>query len=311
VLSAGGTLGHAFHAGVLAALAETTRWDPRTAEVIVGTSAGSLVASLLRAGLSAPDMAARTLGEPVSEEGRRLEARLGPQVTLPPRGNVRSGGMAAPDLLWHAIRRPGSVRLATALAGVLPAGQVSTEILAAVVRRLFGTGWPREPTWICAVRLDDGQRVVFGRAGSPPASLAEAVAASCAIPSFFEPAVIGGRRHVDGGVHSVTNLDLMAGLGLDLVVVSSAMSGTAATLGRIDLPIRAASGARLAWEAAAVRRTGTRVIVFQPDATVRKAMGLNLMDGRRRREVTRSAAESTRQRLERGGLQGGIASLLG
>src|SRR4029453_17418931 len=41
VLGAGGVVGHAFHAGVLRALAEVTGWDPRRAEVVVGTSAGA------------------------------------------------------------------------------------------------------------------------------------------------------------------------------------------------------------------------------------------------------------------------------
>ena len=50
VLGAGGVIGHAFHAGVLAALADDTGWDPRRADVIVGTSAGSIAGALLRAG---------------------------------------------------------------------------------------------------------------------------------------------------------------------------------------------------------------------------------------------------------------------
>ena len=54
VLGAGGATGHAFHAGVLSALAERTGWDPRTADLIVGTSAGSGVGAILRVGLRAP-----------------------------------------------------------------------------------------------------------------------------------------------------------------------------------------------------------------------------------------------------------------
>jgi NTE family protein len=169
--------------------------------------------------------------------------------------------------------------------------------------------WPAQPLQVTAIDAASGEFTAFD-AGSG-VTLIDAVGASCAVPGVWPPVTIGGRRYIDGGVHSVTNLDLTTGLGLDLVVVSSAMSGTAATLGRADLLIRAASGARLAWESAAVRRSGTRVAVFQPDASVRQAMGLNLMDGRRRREVTRAAIQSTRRRLESGGLEGGIAPLLG
>ena len=55
VLGAGGVVGGAYHAGALAALSETAGWDARDADVIVGTSAGSIAAAALRAGLSGPD----------------------------------------------------------------------------------------------------------------------------------------------------------------------------------------------------------------------------------------------------------------
>src|SRR4051812_8558232 len=66
VLGAGGVTGGAFHAGVLSALVDATSWDPRDAELIVGTSAGSATGGALRAGLSARDMAARARGEALS-----------------------------------------------------------------------------------------------------------------------------------------------------------------------------------------------------------------------------------------------------
>src|SRR3954454_20457205 len=72
VLGAGGEVGHAFHAGVLAALADVTGWDARDAEVVVGTSAGSLVGALVRAGVSGSDLVARVNGQELSEAGRLL-----------------------------------------------------------------------------------------------------------------------------------------------------------------------------------------------------------------------------------------------
>jgi NTE family protein len=77
VLGAGGATGHAFHIGVLSALEEATGWDPRTADVIVGTSAGAIIGALLRGGLSPRDLAARALGEPLSDEGTAIAAILG------------------------------------------------------------------------------------------------------------------------------------------------------------------------------------------------------------------------------------------
>jgi NTE family protein len=312
VLSAGGSVGHAFHSGVLAAIARATGWDPRTAGIIVGTSAGSLVAAVLRAGLPAPDLAARLLGEPLSEEGRRMAERLGPAHVFPSwsaAGPRR--GMASAPLLRRGLLRPGSVRLGALVAAALPPGRVSLAPVSEAVRRAFGSGWPRQPTWVCAVDLEGGRRVVFGSEGAPRASLADAVAASCAIPAYFEPVVIEGRRYVDGGVRSVTNLDLLAGRGLDLVIVSSSMTASPRSLaGSLDMPIRAASRARLAREAAAVRRTGTEVLIFEPIAADLRAMGVNLMDARRSRAVVSRAMNSTSRRLERDDLGPRLRRLL-
>jgi len=301
VLGAGGTLGFAYHAGTLAALAEATGWDPRTADIVVGTSAGSIAASLLRAGLSAGDLAARTTGEPLTPEGRLLASRLGQPVPTrariprPPRP-----GAGSTALLRRALLRPGSVRLGAAVAAALPPGTRPTEMIVSDLRGLLGSSWPDRPTWICAVRLDDGARVVFGAAGAPPADWSDAVAASCAIPSFFQPVEIGVRSYVDGGAYSATNLDVLAGRGLDLVVVTAPMSARADSLRpSLDLPLRAASAARLAAEVGAVRRRGTPVLVLHPTAADRRVMGLNMMDAGRRRAVTVQARESGLEWLRR------------
>ena len=60
---------------------------------------------------------------------------------------------------------------------------------------------------IAAVDRRSGKRVMFGAPGAPPASVAQAVLASCSIPWVFAPVKIGGREYVDGGVWSPTNLD--------------------------------------------------------------------------------------------------------
>src|SRR6516165_6415165 len=74
VLGAGGVVGHAFHAGALAALADETGWDPRRAEIVVGTSAGSVAGALLRAGFSARDLYEEArAGRPSWRARRRLQ----------------------------------------------------------------------------------------------------------------------------------------------------------------------------------------------------------------------------------------------
>jgi NTE family protein len=316
VLGAGGVIGHAFHAGVLDGLCDATGWDPRDAEVIVGTSAGSVVGALLRAGFSPRDLAARSTGDPVSPEGAELAARagMGDGPARIPTGPIRRRGlprMASPSLLMRAALRPFWMnRPGVMLAGALPAGAVPTELVAAAFRPLFGSDWPERNLWLTAVRLRDGNRVVFGRPGAPPAPVADAVAASCAIPSFFEPVTIGGVAFVDGGAHSPTNADLLADRDLDLVVVSSPMSVAGNRLRpSLDLPARRLCRFYLGQEAARIRRRGVPVLAFQPTGDDLKAMGMNAMDPARRGPVTTQARESARKKLERDDVQSVLGSL--
>ncbi|MGB5760659.1 MAG: patatin-like phospholipase family protein, partial [Acidimicrobiales bacterium] len=71
VLGGGGIAGYAFNSGVLTALAATTGFDPRTAEIVVGTSAGAIGAAVLRGGVPVATMSDRLLaidGEPAELE---------------------------------------------------------------------------------------------------------------------------------------------------------------------------------------------------------------------------------------------------
>jgi NTE family protein len=106
-------------------------------------------------------------------------------------------------------------------------------MVAALQARLGVTtdGWvPGAPLWIAAVDYDSGQRTVFGRDGAPPATVGDAVLASCSIPGWFAPQAIGGRRYVDGGVRSSTSVGLLAEDGaprLDEVYVLAPMASHA------------------------------------------------------------------------------------
>jgi len=150
------------------------------------------------------------------------------------------------------------------------------------------------------VRLDDGRRVVLGRPGAPGTDVGTAVAASCAIPGWFAPVAVDGCWCVDGGAHSPTNLDVLAGYGLDLVVVSAPMSiARGVRRPSVDQPARRALRLRLADEARRVRRQGTEVVAFQPVAADLEVMGLNSMNPKHRYPVVRQAYQSTLRRLRR------------
>lgn len=313
VLGAGGIAGGSFHAGVLAALHQALGWDARQAAVIVGTSAGSLAGAGLRGGLSASDMLARAEDRPLSPEGSRLLRHVGgpPRISaLRPRreANLPSQLLAT---FTKAAARPFAARPLAILAGLLPEGAVSTDIISEGVAA-FDTGtWPTYPLWICAVRQSDGRRVVFGR-GNRTAALPDAVAASCAIPGFFHPVAIDGAAYIDGGVHSPTNADVLRDVNVDLVVVSSPMSITGGGLRLAgDEAARRWSRGLLDLEARRLRRAGRAVIAFQPTPADAAVMGVNAMDPTLRAAIARQVFESTLRRLERADARERLAPLVG
>jgi NTE family protein len=315
VLGAGGIAGGSFHAGVLAALHDALGWDARTASIVVGTSAGSLAGAGLRAGLSPADMLARAEDRALSPAGARLLQHVGTPPRISPLRPRREANLPAQLLatLTRTAARPFAARPLAIFAGLLPEGAVSTDIISEGVAAFDRGTWPADPLWICAVRQRDGRRVVFGR-GERRVGLPEAVAASCAIPGFFQPVTIDGTAYIDGGVHSPTNADVLRSpeLDLDLVLVSSPMSIAGRGL-RVagDQPARRWSRTLLDVEARRLRRAGRAVVAFQPTAGDAAVMGVNAMDPTRRGQIARQAYDSTLRRLERADTRERLAALTG
>lgn len=289
VLGAGGIVGQAYHAGVLQALSKTG-WDPASSEIVVGTSAGSLVGGLLRSGVSVEDLV----------DGSYRRGQISPPGLGA--GAIRGAAATAERAVQAAARTGGRARLGSRIAGMVPPGRVSPGGIVKLVQYVGGDAWPERTTWICAVRRKGGERVAFGSAGAPEAPLSKAIAASCAIPGYFQPVRIAddqGREHeyVDGGAHSPTNLDLLAGSGLDAVIAISPMSFSGVPSARLDLGARLLFRGTLTREALGVRRRGTPVLTFQPGARELGVMGLNAMSGSRWSDIAEAAAEATRRRL--------------
>lgn len=293
VLGAGGIVGQAYQAGVLAALEHDLGWDPRTADVVVGSSAGSITATLLRFGVPAADLAAFAVDAPLSLEGAPLLEELGGEMPeIAPMGLrdwLRPWHLPSPALLARAARRPWAFRPGVAALTCLPDGrfdvEAEAEALAAVVA---GAPWP-DGLRICTVRRRDGARVVFGRPGAPEATVPQAVAASCAIPGWFRPVPIDGAEHVDGGVHSSTNADVLRDDDLDLVIVVASMSVAGGRALTADGLVRRATHRRLEREVRRLHRAGTEVVRIEPSAPVLRAMGLNAMADDRADRVVQEA----------------------
>jgi NTE family protein len=308
VLGAGGVLGGAWLTGGLAALADETGWDPGSADFVVGTSAGSVIGSLVASGVPPWFMVAHSAGESfdgmVDANGQpaSMASRSAGAVFKLHRGRP-SLGPGSLKLGLAALRQPTRYTPAAALAAWAPVGLISNEAIKDVVRRAVPEGWTDHPaTWIVACDYASGRRIPFGRDGSPPAELADAVAASCAIPGFYRPVVIGGRRYVDGGMYSASNLDLLAERDLDLVICLNPTSslhqaspgGPAA---RVAARVRAGAGRRLGREAKKVRASGTEVVLIQPGAEDLALMGSNLMSRKKRHPVIELARRTVAEQL--------------
>ncbi len=308
VLGAGGIQGGAWLTGGLDALAETTGWDPAAADYVVGTSAGSMIGALCASGVPPWFMVAHSRGEvfdgvvdadgrPAADADRAAGARFELAGTWPPIGP------GSWRLALRTLANPRHFPPATVFTGWLPRGIFSTEGLKDTIRRVVPEGWSPHPNlWIVASDYETGRRVPFGRPGSPDAELADAVTASCAIPGIYHPVTIGGRRYVDGGIYSASNLDLLRDEDLDLVVCLNPTS----TLHPIrvinprdafNLVFQRASGRRLGSEAKKLRAAGTDVVLIQPTGEDLEAMGPNLMRASNRDRVIEVARSTVARQL--------------
>ena len=305
VLGAGGVLGGAWLVGAVHALANETGWDPGSADYLVGTSAGAMIAGLSASGVPPWFMVAHSAGESEEAAGRPAsgEASRSAGAVFRLHRGMPALGPGSWRLALASLARPYRYSPTAILAGWLPQGLISSEPLKDTIRRVAGDGWPPHPNlWIVACDHDTGRRVAFGRGDAPPASLADAVAASCAIPGFYRPVEIAGRRYVDGGVASTSNLDMLAAEEIDLVICLNPTSSLHAprprTLGeRAAAVLREASGRRLGNEAKSVRASGTEVVLIQPTIQDLDAMGTNLMSAKRRHQVIEVAVQTVSNHL--------------
>jgi len=293
VLGAGGVVGQAYQAGVLAALQREAGWDARDADIIVGTSAGSVTGAALRVGVPATDLAATTYGRLLH---RILPPDAGPLPTPSLKSLLRLWNLPSPALLNRVAHRPLAFRPEVAAMTLIPRGTVDISDRAKALDDFIGDTWP-EGLRICAVRRSDGARVVFGRDGAPSAKLASAVLASCAIPGYFMPIVIDGTEYVDGGVHSNTNADVLKTENLDTVVIIPSMSASHGNAYGADGFIRRSVHRRMEREVTRLEESGTAVIRLEPGAESRHAMGLRAMAEDRGPRVIEAAYEETRKRI--------------
>jgi len=302
VLGAGGVLGAAWTIGALHALAEVDCLEATDSDIIIGTSAGAVLAALLGSGLTVTDLLAHQRGMPLPHEiGSDWSHDRSTGGTVPTRPRL---GIGSPALLRRSVTHPRRLPPLAVLAALTPAG---TGTLAEVGRMVASVatagGWlPRDGVWVVAMDYDSGRRVAFGREGAPPAALEDAVTASCAIPGWYAPVSVAGRRYVDGGTLSTTSADLLAVEELDEVYVLAPMASFVSDrprqlAARLERRVRRQVTRRLLSEARQVGRSGTSVTVLAPGPEDLVEIGANLMDPTRRLAVLTTSLRTSAQAL--------------
>lgn len=289
VLGGGGLVGMAYHAGALKAL-EESGVDPAVADVIVGTSAGSIMGSYLAAGWGASDFYDYANGKnPKALEREEKEVREARSVFTPlwttPRERVaRSVGslfaIASSRGYWRRLGR--GVVPSERLRRTFPAGMYSTTETRLRLEEDLPSEWPREGLFICVADLYTGLRVPFGFPGEKETPLPLAVLASCAIPGVFPPVKIDGSYYVDGGIVSATSVDLAVEAGCDAIICIAPLGfrnegGIAEPRLWLPMASRGLFARSLRREVNLARAEGIEVLVVRPWVSDLAHLGTNAM----------------------------------
>jgi len=299
VLGGGGVLGAAWMVGALQALQDEIRVDVRDFDAFVGTSAGSVLVALLGAGVSVGDLVKHQRGiilesGPLAGFYYDYEHATGGERPMRPRR-----GLGSRELLIRNAHQLRQLPPTAVLSAFLPVGRGNLDAIGALIAHAVPQGWvSRDGVTVVALDYETGERAPFGRPGAPPAALHDAVMASCAIPGWYQPVLIGEHRFIDGGAWSSTNLDLLAGEGLDEVFVLAPQVSFDA-----DSPTQWATRLERQWrnrvtrnvvrEVKAVHSHGTEVTVLGPGQADLEAIGGNLMDLSRRPSVIETSLRTS------------------
>jgi NTE family protein len=255
VLGGGGVTGVAWEIGLLAGL-DDEGLGLTDADLVLGTSAGAVVAAQVTSGVPLRELYDRQLAGYAGEISARLRRRT-----------VATMG-------W-AVVRSREPRTARARIGRLALNTPTVpeaQRRAVIESRLPAHEWPAGRLRVTAVDAESGEFAVFDKDHGVP--LVDAVAASCAVPGVWPPVTIDGRRWIDGGMRSSANADLAEGY--QRVVVLAPVSGGFGPI------------AKLSDQVAALREGGAQVRVVTPDRAARRAIGRNVLDPTRRSMAARA-----------------------
>ena len=293
VLGAGGATGVSYMCGALRALSEIGGLDIAAADAMIGTSAGAAIAADLRLGrsldevmtivLPRPDAAVPAAPDVVPAWASRLD--LARRLV----GSAWIMSRALP-VAWPMPEPPGMLQR------LLPNSLFRAASADWALERL-GDDWPTGELWIVAFDIDARRRVVL-RAGSsdPSPGLRQAALASCAIPGIFPPVRVDGRRLVDGGVRSATNLDLARATGSQVVIALAPLGFDPRRPPSRPGLMRVRTNMQLRRECSTLR-PDRHVLLLRPTGDQLQLYGRNPFTRRNSQQIMDAAFEATAQQL--------------
>jgi NTE family protein len=255
VLGGGGITGIAWETGLIAGLAGLGI-DLAAADVVIGTSAGSMVGAGVACGQEPEALYQAQLAPPAGE----LSARIG-------------WGFVG-RLMWdmNTGRNPKRARARIGRWALAAPTMPEADWRKLIEDQLPASTWPTRALRVTAVDARTGELAVFDAASG--VGLVDAVGASCAVPGVAPPVTIGDRRFMDGGMRTVANADLAHRY--ERVVIVAAVD---AGIGHMVSPRR---------QAAALSAAGARVALVRPDRAGRHAIGRNVLDVSQRAAAARA-----------------------
>jgi NTE family protein len=271
VLGGGGNVGIAWETAVVAGLLDAGL-DVRDADLIIGTSAGSVVGAHLAHG--------HDPREQLDQLTRDRQRSIGAQATHDIDHATET------FKLWSSFERMTPANCAQVGRMAIAAKTVDEERWLQSFSDHGFAGWPDKPLIITAVDCESGELAAWDKTHDVP--IERAVASSCSVPALFPPVTINGRRYTDGGVRSGTSADLAQRLEPDVVLII-------ATMGATERGIQKLAAAQIAQEKGELEAVGVKVLLVMFDDATKEAAGPNLMDPTRRAAVAEAGRAQGRR----------------
>ena len=290
VIGCGGVAGAAWVIPTLNELEKQLNWQAADADIMIGTSSGAMLVSLLAAGVpTSRMMQSQEINQAL--DGCVWDHDKHTGGAMPP---TPKPALTAPGLLIKGLQ--GKVSALTAACGLAPRGAANIQPFIDMLDEVIPAGkWAKHPAaWLMAVDHKSGERVALGSSDHQSIPMNKAACASYAIPGWCPPININGKTYLDGGIASPTSADFLLNTDVEEVYIlapmaSSEMDRPNSMATKFERRVRAIMTRIVDKEVTQLKKAGKKVIRIEPGPKDLQAIGYNMMDPKRRKKVFHTA----------------------